>query len=453
MNIVKENIDGLNAILKVQISKDDYESKVEKALSDYRKKATMPGFRPGKVPASLISKMYKKPILLDEINKLVSESISKYISDEKLPLLGEPLPNEQQNTIDFDEQTDFEFLFDIGLSPELDIQFSQKDKFNLFKIKVDDKMVDDAVENHCSRYGSVEDTTEIEKNAIIKGSLLELNEEGTAKEGGLFAEQASIYLNLIPEEEVKAQFDGKKLNDTIDLDLKRVFPYVDEIAKLFKITKEQADNLQSKFRLTITSLTKFVDAEINQQLFDNVYGPGNITSIEDFRKRIADDLTESYEDQSEYKFLHDLKETIIEKNPMELPNDFLKRWLFSINQGKFSKEDIDKDFHHVENDLKWQLIKSNIVKNNNLEVSLDELKQFARVDVIHQFRHYGLVNVPEEQISSYAESILAKEDERNKLMERKMEYKIADFIKSVAKIVETETSVDEFRKLLENKEN
>lgn len=138
---------------------------------------------------------------------------------------------------------------------------------------------------------------------------------------------------------------------------------------------------------------------------------------------------------------------------MELPNDFLKRWLFSINQGKFSKEDIDKDFHHVENDLKWQLIKSNIVKNNNLEVSLDELKQFARVDVIHQFRHYGLVNVPEEQISSYAESILAKEDERNKLMERKMEYKIADFIKSVAKIVETETSVDEFRKLLENKEN
>jgi trigger factor len=451
MNISKEVKDDLTAILKIQINKGDYEPRVEKVLEDYRKKARIDGFRPGKVPGGIIRKMYGKSVMADEINKLLSENIMKYIQDEKIQILGEPLPSENdQKPIDWENDSEFEFAFDLGLSPEFELKLSKKDKFVAYDIVPDDKIIETYKDNYARRYGSFKICNGIEDGKeMVKGSFVELNEDGTVKEGGISTTDSTIYLEFLKDEEIKKQFDNISAGSELSFNLRKAYPNDVEMASILKIKKEQAATTNSDFQLTVDSISKFEKAEINQELFDKIYGEGNVTSDEQFISKIKEEISSNLSRETDYKFRLDAKEKMLEKVDFKLPVDFLKRWIYLSNEGKFTKEQIDQDFPKFERDLQWQLIQNKIIKDNDLKISDEEILDFAKVYARMQFEQYGLYSVPEEHIVNFAQESLKREDERRRLFERKYEDKVLDFVKEAVTIENKSISAEEFDKLFE----
>jgi trigger factor len=450
MNITKQNIDDLNAVIKLQLSKDDYEGRVNNVLSDYRKKARIDGFRPGKVPAGLINKMYKRPVMVDEINKILSESINEYIKKEDLNILGDPLPSmDQQKTIDWENDTDFEFAFEIGLSPKFDLTLSQKDKVAYYEITVDDKMIDGYVSTHARRYGKFVDGTVVEENELLKGDLIQLDENGNALEGGIVSTDISLYLELAKDEDEKKAFVSKKAGDSVTFDLLKAFPNNFELANLLKIDKEKVSEVTGKFKMEIKGISKFEKAEMNQELFDKVYGEGVVASEDEFKKKIESEVKQSLTKESDYKFLLDSKEYLLKKLDLKLPAEFMKKWLEYANEGKLSKEQIEKEYPLFENDMKWQLIKNKIIKDNNVEVKQEEIISFAKEVTRSQFAQYGLANVPDEQLESYALGMLKKESEARRIIDKLMEDKAVAFIKEQVKLDTKNVNSEEFEKLFQ----
>jgi trigger factor len=450
MNITRQNIDELNATMKLSVGKEDYEERVNKVLNDYRRKANMPGFRPGKVPASLINKMYRKSVLADEINKLVSEKINEYIKAEDIHVLGDPMPNETENkVIDWDDDTEFEFVFDLGIAPEIDATVSKKDKIVFYDIKPDDKMVNNYIESHTRRYGKFSDAEVVEENELVKGDIAETDAGGNLVEGGIVSVGASIYLELAKDENEKKAFIGAKVGDTVKFDIKKTFPNNFEIANILKIEKEKVDEAPSSFQFTIGSISRFEKAELNQELFDKVYGEGKVTSEEEFRNKIDEELNNNLSKDTDYKFHLDSKAYLLKKLNLKLPNDFLKRWVAFANEGKISPEQIEKEFPIFEEDMKWQLIKNKIAKNNNFEVQQDEVVAYAKEVTRTQFRQYGINNMPDEQIETYAVSILKKENEVRKMVEKLLEDKVTVYIKENVTLDTKTISNEEFSKLFQ----
>lgn len=451
MNVVKENVDELNAVLKVQINKTDYDEKVLNVLKEYRKKANMPGFRPGKVPLGIINKMYRIPVLQEEINKLVSESITKYITDEKLKILGEPLPKfEKSATIEWENQEDFEFDFEIALQPEFEVNIP-KSKIKYYTIKVDDELINKSVSNYAKRFGSMKQVDEITDNEMLKADLAQIDQDGNIIEDGIKVNDAVISVDRIQDKDIKEQFKGKKINDVLNIDLKKALVNETEISGLLKINKEKVAEIGADFNLTIKEITKFIDSEINQELFDKAFGKDNVKSEEEFKNKISDDLKAAFKDQSEYKFAIDVKELLISKNVFELPSEFLKKWLRLINKDKITDEQFEKEFPAFEEDLKWQLIKNKIIEENDLKVEDDEIINLAKKSIINQFKQYGLATVEDEYIENYAKDILKKDEEKKKLIEQKYEEKTINFIKETLKIEDKEIKQEDFYKLFENK--
>lgn len=448
MNISKQNIDALNATLKIQLGKEDYQERVEKVLSDYRRKANMPGFRPGKVPAGLIKKMYGKAVLADEINKLVSEKINEYIKNEDIHVLGDPLPNETENkTVDFDTDTDFEFVFDLGLSPAIDVKLSAKDKITNYEIKADETMINNYIISYTRRYGRFVICNAVEADEMVKGDLAEVDEKGHLVEGGIHSENASIYLELAKDEAEKDAFKGAKVGDVVKFDIKKAFPNDFEISNLLKIEKEKVAEAASHYQMTISEVSRFEQAEMNTELFDKVYGEGTVATEVDFRKKITDEISENLKKDSDYKFLLDTKAYFLKKLKLELPAAFMKRWLAFINEGKLTSEQIEKDYPAFEEDMKWQLIKNQFAKENNIEVKEDEVVNQAKEATLMQFRQYGINNLPDEQLQMYAVNLLKKENEVRRLVEKVMESKILSFIKENVTLDTKQISNEEFGKL------
>ncbi len=450
MNIVRENIDELNAVLSIKLEKNDYEERVSKVLKDYQKKARVDGFRPGKVPYGLVNKMYRRQVLIEEVNKLISESISRYLADEKLKVLGEPLPHEDdKTTIDWNNDTEFEFKLDLGLAPQIDIKVSAKDKIPFYIIKVDDEILNKYIENYTTRFGEYAKVEIAEENDLVKAEMKQIDHEGNVVAEGIAVDETSFLIKMTKDEEIKKQLIGIKAGDTVDFNLKKAFPNDTEISSMLKVTKDKVDGLDGDFRVLVKEVKRFNKAEIDQALFDKVFGENNVKSETEFRERITEDAAKMLKQESEYRFRIDSKDALLNKFKQDLPSSFLKRWLFVINNGKFTTEQIDKDYEHFEEDLKWQMITDQLVSDNHLEISDDDLKKSAIEYTRAQFSQYGMSNIPDEHLEEYAKKILTKEEDKNRISRIAVDSKIFEFMKNTVSIEETEITTEKFNKLFE----
>ncbi|MHA7111114.1 trigger factor [Sunxiuqinia elliptica] len=450
MNITKENINELNAIVTVKIEKSDYEATVNEQLREYRKKANMPGFRPGKVPAGLVKKMYGKAILAEEVNKMLSQNLTKFIVDEKLNILGEPLPNEEKTPeFDWEKTEDFEFAFDVAVAPEIEVKFDKRKKYPYYLIQVDDEMIDQQVESYTGRFGENETVDAVEEKDTIRGNFVQLDAEGNELEEGIKAEQVIIAVDLMKDEEVKKAIQGKKAGDTIVFDPVKVYENKHEVGHMLNISHEEAENIEGDFKFTISEVLRFKKAEVNEELFKKAFGEDTeIKTEEEFRNKLRADIEEQLKYSSDYKFTIDSRDILVEKISMELPEEFLKRWLKETNN-ELTEEQIEADFDNFMKDLRWQLIKDRVAKDNEVKIEQEDVKAMAKEIAAMQFRQYGMFSMPDEQLSAYADQILQNEEERRRITTRVQEEKIMAIIKENVNMDEKAISQEDFNKLLE----
>lgn len=450
MNITRENIGELNAIINVSIEKNDYEATVNDVLKDYRKKANMPGFRPGKVPAGLIKKMYYKAILVDEVNKLISNNLSKYITDEKLNILGDPLPNEEkQQEIDWDTVENFNFVFDIGLAPEIEVKLDKRSKYPYYAINADDETIQKQMDAYTGRFGENKPVDVVGEKDTVRGDFVQLDAEGNELEGGIKAEKVVIAVDLMKDEAVKNEIIGKKKDDVLVFDPVKVFESKHEVGHMLNISHEEAEKIEGNFKFTIIEILRFEKAELNEDLFKKVLGDDTeVKTEEEFKANIKAEIEDSLKYSSDYKFALDARDSLIEKTKMDLPDDFLKRWLLATNK-ELSQEQIDNDYDNFILDLKWQLIKDKLIRENELEIKEEDMKATAKEMAQMQFRQYGMNNVPDEYLENYANQILSTDEEKRKIFHKVQEDKIIETIKSKVNVDIKEVSQEEFNKLLE----
>ncbi len=449
MNITRENIDDLNAVLKIEIRKPDYEDKVETVLKDYRKKATIKGFRPGMVPIGLVKKMHGKAVQIDEINKIVTETIQKYITDEKLEILGDPIPKaDDQEKIDFDTQEDFTFSFELGLAPVIELKLSKKNKVNLHEIIIDEKMKSDYLDNYTRRYGELRKADLTEEKDVIKGKIEAVDKNGDVIPEGPSVEDTSLGIDIIKDKKIKKQFIGKSQNDSIDFDLKKAFPNDTEVAGILHKKKEEVAELEGNLRFTINEISRFHPAELGKELFDRVYGEGVVNSEAEFMKKIEDEIAINLKRESDFKLMMDIKNLAIEKTDFHIPEEFLKRWLLKINE-KTTQEQIEKEFGSFRKDLKWQLIRNKVARDNEVKITEEELLKEAENITRYQFRQYGLFYATDEQISNYAKETLKRKDDAKKIADKILEEKVILLMKELVKIENESVTVEEFNKLFE----
>ena len=447
MNITKENIDDLNAVLKISVEKPDYDGNVEKVLRDYRKKANIKGFRPGMVPIGLIKKMYGKAVQIDEINKLVTENIQKFLTDEKIEILGDPLPRtDDREKIDFDTQESFTFSFDLGLAPAFDIKLSNKNKVPYYEIAADEKMKNDYLENYTRRYGKFEKADLSEAKDMLKGKIEALDADGNPVADGLRVDDTTLSIDIIKNEKIKKHFIGKAENDVIDFDLRKAFPNDNEISGLLKKQKDEVKEINGDFRFTINEISRFYPADINQELFDRIYGEGVVSSEEEFRKKIEEEITVNLKNESDYKLSLDLKKTALEKTDFMLPEDFLKRWLLKVNE-KTTEDQIEKEFGTFKQDLKWQLIRNKIARMYEVKITEEELRKEAENITRYQFRQYGLFYATDEQVTNYAKETLKREEDAKRIADKILEEKVISLLKGMVKLDAKTVSIEEFNKL------
>jgi len=449
MNITKENIDDLNAVLKIKIEKNDYEDKVETVLKDYRKKATIKGFRPGMVPIGLIKKMYGKAVQLDEINKILTENIQKYITDEKLEILGDPLPKvDEQDKIDFDTQQDFTFSFELGLTPVFELKLSKKNKINQYNIIVDEKMRSQYLENYTRRYGELKKSEQIEEKDVVKGKIEAIDENGNVIPEGLSIEETSLGIDIIKDEKIKKEFIGKNIHDTIDFDLKKAFPNDTEIAGILHKKKEEVADLGANYRFTFNEISRFYPAELGKELFDKIFGEGVINSEEEFMKKIEEEIVANLKRESDFKLMMDIKNMTMEKTDFQLPEEFLKKWLLRVNE-KSTAEQIEKEFDSFSKDLKWQLIRNKVARDNEVKISEEELQKEAENITRYQFQQYGLFYTTDEQIANYAKETLKRDEDAKRIADKILDEKVILLIKELVKLEDKSVTTEEFNKLFE----
>jgi trigger factor len=451
MNITKENIDALNATITVKIEKNDYEPTVEKVLKDYRKKANMPGFRPGMVPAGLIKKMYGKAVIADEVNKMLSQNLSQYFINEKLSVLGDPLPNEEkQPPINWEKDEDFEFVFDLAMAPDIEVKLDKRNKFTYYTITVDEDTVNKQVEAYTGRFGENVQVEEAGEKDLLRGNFIQLDAEGNEIQDGIKADRVIVSVDLIKDETIKNEIIGKKTGDSIVLDPIKAYENRHEVGHLLNLSHEDAEKVEGDFRFTILEVLRFKPAEINEELFKKAFGENTeVKTEEDFRNTIKKELQDNFIFSGNYKFAIDTRETLIEKVNMELPEEFLKRWIKVTNKN-LTDEQIENDFPNFMKDLRWQLIRDRLVKDHGVEVTEDDIKAEGKRIAAMQFSQYGMFNVPDEHLENYAAQMMKNEEERKRLFTKAEEDKILDVIKTKVTLEEKEISQEEFNKLLEN---
>lgn len=448
MNIVRKDIDSSNAVLTLSIEKADYAEKVEKTLRDYRKKANVPGFRPGMVPVGLLKKMYGKSIMAEEINKIISDELFGYIRENNINILGEPLPSDDDKDIDFGTQENFEFSFDLGLAPEFEVELTGKDKVDYYNIAVSEEMIENQVKSYTSRFGKYTQEEEVVEKDMVKGELLELA-DGKVNEDGHKISDAVLTPAYMKDEEIKAKFVGAKKGDVIVFNPMKAFENEAEISSLLKISKDEAKHITSDFQITIDGITRYVESEVNQELFDKVYGEGAVATEEEFRAKIKASIAENLVQDSEYKFGVDARDMLVKKfDSLVFPDAFLKRWLLATNKN-LTAETLEEDFPKMIEDLKWQLIKDKLAKKNEVKVEAEDVDAYAKQVARAQFAQYGMVGLDDAILENYAKDMLKKEDTLKSIVDRVAENKILASVKTAVKLTEKEISIEDFNKLFE----
>ena len=450
MNIKFESADKINGLMTITIEQTDYQEAVDKKLKDYRKKAQVPGFRPGMVPMGLIKKQYGTAVKVEEVNRILGEKLYEYIRENKIQMLGEPLPNEEkQQPQDLAGDGPFEFVFDIAVAPEFKAELTDKDKIDYYNIKVDDKLVDDQVQMFASQAGEFVEAQEWSGNDTLKGDLRQLDAEGNTLEGGITTEGGMIMPSYMKGEDEKKKFEGCKPGDIVTFNPKKAYPDNDaEVAALLKVDKEQVKDLESDFSFQITEIRHFQPAAVDEKLFERVFGEG-VKDEADFRQRIADGVKVQLAGNSDYKFLLDVRKYVEEKvGALTFPEALLKRVMLQNNKDK-GEEFVEKNFEPSINELKWHLIKEQLVAATQIKVEDADLKAIAKDAIRAQFAQYGMSNVPDDVLENYADEQLKKRENVENFVERAVDVKLTQALKSVVKLNEKEVTLDEFNKMMQ----
>jgi trigger factor len=453
MKITFDCPDKINGLLTMTIEPADYQEKVEKTLKDYRKKAQIPGFRPGQVPMGLVKRQYGTAVKVDEVNRLMGEKLYEYIRENKIQMLGDPLPNEEkQQPQDFEKDGDLTFVFDIAVAPEFSVALSGKDKIDYYTIDIDDKLIDQQVQMYASQGGEFVKADVFSGNDTITGDLRQLDEKGNTLEGGITTESGMVMPAYIKEEKQKKLFDGCKPGDIITFNPKKAYPDNDaEVAALLKVDKEQVKDLASDFSFQVTEIRHFQPAEVDQKLFDRVFGEGTVKDEKTFREKIAEQLKAQFAGSSDFKFMQDVRAHLEKKvGKLEFPEALLKRIMLNNNKDK-GEDFVEKNFEGSIKELAWHLIKEQIVNANNIKVEEDDIKRVAREAIRAQFAQYGMSNVPEDVLDNYAAEQLKKRENIDNFVDRAVDLKLTETLKNVVKLNEKSVSLDDFNKLMEGK--
>ena len=451
MKISFENPDKINGLLTIVVEEEDYKNDVEKTLKDYRKKANVPGFRPGQAPMGMIKRQFGPSVKMEAVNKIIGQQIYKYVQDNKIQMLGEPLTSEKQAPVDIEKDGPYTFMFDIAVAPEMKVSLTGRDKVDYYKIVVDDKTIDQQVDMLASRSGSYEKAENYEGNDMLKGDLRELDENGNTKEGGITVESAVLMPSYIKVDDQKKLFDGAKLGDIITFNPRKAYPDNDtEVSQLLKIERDAVKDMESEFSYQITEIQRFKKHEVNEELFKQVFGED--TDVKDeaaFRAKIAEGLNEQLVNDSDFKFLLDVRAHCEKKvGKLEYPDALLKRIMLANNKDK-GEDFVEKNYEMSIKELTWHLVKEQLVSAQNIKIEDADIKETAKEAARAQFAQYGMTNIPDEYIENYANEILKKGDSTEALVDRAVDRKLAAALKGVVKLNEKEISVEDFNKMMQ----
>jgi trigger factor len=455
MKITLNKIDSVNATLTIEVVKEDYAEKVKHGLKEISKAAVIPGFRKGMAPLSILQKMYGKSVLTDELNKLVSNQLNDYIKENDLNILGEPLPHEgEKKSLSFDNQEDFEFTFDLGLTPEINIKLTKDDKMPYYTITVTDEMIDEQISGFKTNYGSQEDAGDIQENDVVKGLLTELNEDGSPKEDGVSVEEAVLMLSYMKNEEEKNKFIGTKLGELITFNPHTAYEGNEtELVSFLKIKKEEVKNHTGNCAFKVEKITRYKEAEVNRELFDKIYEPGTVTSEEEFRGNIKKAIAYQLTPQSDYKLIADARKLLEDKViDIQFPDAPLKRWL-AVSNPDWTTEVLENNYPKIISDLKYQLIKENILKENNIKIEEEEIQQCAIELTRKGFAQYGMRDMPLDLLDEYAQKMLKDKKALENIVDKVVESKLVTVLKKSVTLENKEITIEELTKLFEQKNN
>lgn len=449
MKISFENPDKVNGLLTLTVETADFQDRVEKTLKDLRKKAQLPGFRPGQVPMGMIKRQYGEGVKAEEINKIIGEELYKYVNENKIKMLGEPMANEGQEPVDLEKDAPYVFKFDIAVAPEFKVELTDKDTLDYYTIKVDDDFVNRQIDMFASRAGHYDKAEEYQANDMLKGDIRELDENGNTKEGGITVEGAVLMPDYIKVEDQKKLFEGCKLGDIITFNPKKAYPESDvEVSSLLKMKKEEVADLTSDFSFQVTEISRFVKAEVNQELFDTVYGKDEVKDEKAFREKIAEGLKEQLANDGDFKFLVDLRKYLEEKvGKLEYPDALLKRFMLAQNKDKGEKF-VEDNYEQSIKELTWHLVREQLVEANGIKIDDADLKETAKEAARAQFAQYGMTNVPEEYLENYANDMLKKKEFVDSLVDRSIDRKLVATLKNVVKLTPKEATLDEFNEMM-----
>ena len=448
MNISLENVSPVSAVITVNIVKADYEELVKKSLKNICQKAQMPGFRPGKVPMGLVKKMYGGQAIADEVNKLLSEKLFEYIKENNVNMLGEPMANENQEPQDIENQDDFVFVFDVALAPEFKAELSTSDTIPYYDIEVSEAQVDEQVKNLASRAGHSELVDEYQDRDVLRGILAELDENGQPKENGLQVEQVSLMPSYFKNEEQKALFETAKKNDVLTFNPSKAYEGSDaELASVLRIKKEEAVTYTGDFSFQVNEISRFVPAEVGQELYDQIFGKDTVKSEEEFRSKLKENIASGYVADSDYKFLLDVRAHLEKKvGELQFPDELLKKIMLANNKEK-GVEFVEENYAKSIEELKWHLIKEQLVNANEIKIDDNDLKSTALQATRYQFAQYGMANIPDEYLEQYANEMLKKKEQAQALVERCIDGKLTVALKNVVTLEHKSISAEDFGKL------
>lgn len=453
MNVSFENPDKINGLLTITIEDDDYKAEVEKTLKEYRKKANVPGFRPGQVPMSLIRRQFGSGVKMESINKVLGEQLQKYITDNNIAMLGEPLASEKQEPQDLEKDGPYTFMFDIAVAPEINIALDANDTIDYYEIAADDALVDSQVEMFTSRFGQNVEADNYQDGDVLRGDLRQLDAEGNTVENGVTVESASVMPKYIKNDDQKKLFDGCKPGDIVTFNSSKAYEGSDyELAQLLKVDREKVKEYDGDFSYQITSVQHFEKHAVDQELFDLTFGKDVVKDEKDFRDKIAEELKAQLALDSDVKFLQDLRKYAEDKvGQLTYPDTLLKRIMKQNNQDK-DQEFIDKNYEPSIKELNWSLIRNKIAVAQNVKINDDDVKNAAREVAKAQFAQYGMSNVPQEYVENYADELLKKQESQQQFVDRAVDAKLVEALKAVVTLNKKQVTLDEFNKMFEAKE-
>ena len=447
MNITKETIDELNARVTIKLAPADYQPLVEKTLKEHARKAKMPGFRPGKVPVGVVKKMYGPSVLVDEVNKMLGNKLYEFIGNEKIDILGNPLPSESvEPKADWENPAEMEFTYDLGLAPKIDLELGKNFKFEHYIIEATDKDIENSLENISKRSGQMVEHDTIADNDLVRVQWVELNEDGTIKEGGVL-NVSSISLDNLTED-VKKPLIGAKLGDVIKVNFRDFSSNETDMAAMLAVSKADLETVNDLFKITIEKIQRLTPAELNEELFKKMYPDGSVTNLDGLKAKIKQDYADYFVKESDRKLKNDMVLSLLKNTKIELPDEFLKRWLLTIGEKKATIEEVDQEYPNYRDGLRWQLIENKIIRENDIKVSHDELKDGVRDQLRQQFAYYGMQQADDEMMEDMVQKFMQRQEEVKKINDQLYDQKVMEFFKDKATLSESKTTSEKFYEML-----